>query len=64
VELALELALCDRRVEVHPFLCVSSLSKDSLRCNFGQEGSRIFGFDKALPGVFVSQPSPIYAQEI
>jgi hypothetical protein len=64
VELALELALCDRRVEVHPFLCISSLSKDSLRCNFGKEGSRIFGFDEALPGVFVSQPSAMYAQEI
>jgi len=30
---------------------------------FGMEGSRTFGFDEALLGVFVSQPSPCYAQE-
>jgi len=30
---------------------------------FGMEGSRTFGFDEALPGVFVSQPSPCYVQE-
>jgi len=33
------------------------------RCHFGKEGSRAFGYDEALPGVFVSQPSPFYAQE-
>jgi hypothetical protein len=48
---------------VHLFLCVSSVSADSLRCHFGKEGSRAFGYDEALPGVFVSQPSPFYAQE-
>jgi len=63
VESALESALCVGRVEVHLFYCVSSVSADSLRCHFGQEGSRTFGFDKALPGVFVSQPSPICAQD-
>jgi len=36
---------------------------DSLQCHFGKEGSRTFGYDEALPGVFVSQPSPVYAQE-
>jgi hypothetical protein len=36
---------------------------DSLQCHFGKEGSRTFGFDEALPGVFVSPPSPFYAQE-
>jgi len=30
---------------------------------FGKEGSRMFGFDEALPGVFVSQPLPCYALE-
>jgi hypothetical protein len=48
---------------VHLFLCVSSVSADSLRCHFGKEGSRAFGYDEALPGVFVSQPSHFYAQE-
>jgi len=63
VESALESALCVGRVEVHLFLCMSSVSADSLRCHFGKEGSRTFGFDEALPGVFVSQPSPFCAQE-
>jgi hypothetical protein len=39
------------------------MSADSLRCHFGTEGSQTFGFDEALPGVFVSQPLPVYAQE-
>ena len=63
VELAMESALCVGQGEVHLFLCVSSVSADSLRCHFGKEGSRAFGYDEALPGVFVSQPSPFYAQE-
>jgi hypothetical protein len=48
---------------MHLFLCVSSVSADSLRGHFGKEGSRTFGYDEALPGVFVSQSSPFYAQE-
>jgi hypothetical protein len=63
VESALESALCIGRVAVHLFLCLSSVSADSLQCHFGKEGSRTFGNDEALPGVFVSQPSPCYAQE-
>jgi hypothetical protein len=39
------------------------MSADSLRWHFGKEGSRTFGFDEALLGVFVSQPSPFCAQE-
>jgi len=39
------------------------MSADSLLCHFGKEGSRAFGYDEALPGVFVSQPSPFNAQE-
>jgi len=63
VESALESALCVGRVGVHLFLCVSRVSPASLRCHFGKEVSRPFGFDLALPGVFVSQPSPFGAQE-
>jgi hypothetical protein len=63
VESALEAALCVGRVEVHLFLCISSVSADALQCHFGKEGSETFGYDKALRGVFVLQPSPLYAQE-
>jgi hypothetical protein len=35
---------------------------DSFRCHFGKKGSWKFGYYKALPGVFVSQPSLYYAQ--
>jgi len=63
VEWTLESALCVGRVEVHLFLCVSSVSAESVRCHFGKEGSWTFGFDESLPGVFVSQPSPLCAQE-
>jgi hypothetical protein len=49
---------------VHLILCVSSVSGDSSRFHFAKEGSRAFGFDEALPGVFVSQSSPISSQEI
>jgi hypothetical protein len=62
-ESALESATCVGRVEVHLFLSISSVSADSLRCRFGKEGSQTCGFDEALPGVSVSQPSPCYAQE-
>jgi len=62
-ELALESALCVGRVEVHMIVCVSSVSADSLWCRVGMKGSRMFGFDEALPGVFVSQPSPLCGQE-
>jgi hypothetical protein len=63
VELALESALCVGQEEVHLFLCVSTVSADSLQCNFCKKGSRTFGYDEAMPGVFVLQPSPFYAQE-
>jgi len=63
VESALESALCVGQAEVHLFFCVSSMSADSLRCDFGKEGSRTFRYDEALPGVFVSQPSPFAARE-
>jgi len=63
VELAMESALCVGRVEMHLFLCVSTVSAESLWCHFGKEGSQTFGFDEALPGVFVSHPSHFCAQE-
>jgi hypothetical protein len=63
VESAVESALWDWWVEVHLFRCISTVSADSLWCHFGQEGSLSFGFDDALLGVFVSQPSPCYIQE-
>ena len=47
VELAMESALCVGQGEVHLFLCVSSVSADSLRCHFGKEGSQPFGYDEA-----------------
>jgi hypothetical protein len=63
VESALDSALCVRWGEVHLFLCVFIVSVDSLQCHFSKEGSPMFGYDEALPGVFVLQPSPLYAQE-
>jgi hypothetical protein len=58
-----ESALCVGWMEVHLCICVSSVSVDSLRCHFAKAGSWTFGFDEALPGVIVSQPSPCYVQE-
>jgi hypothetical protein len=63
VESALESALCVGRVEVHLFFCVSSVLGDSLQWHFRKEGSWTFGFDEALPGVFVLQASPFCTQE-
>jgi len=50
-------------MEVRRCLCASSLSADSLLCHFGMKGSRPFDFYKRLPDVFLSHPSPFYAQE-
>jgi hypothetical protein len=50
-------------VEAHLVLCVSNVSVDSVWCHVGKEASRTFGFDEALPRVFVLQPSPLSAQE-
>jgi len=60
---ALELAVCVGLVEVHFLLCVSSVSVDCLGCHFGKHGIQTWGFDESQPGVFVSLPSPFYAQE-
>jgi len=47
LESALDSAVCVGWAEVHLFLCVSSVSADSLRCHFDKEGSRASGFDEA-----------------
>ena len=49
--------------EVHLCLCITSVTADYLLCHFGKEGSRLFDFHESLPGVFLSPPSPCYAQE-
>jgi hypothetical protein len=61
---ALESKLCVAWGDVNLFLWVSTVSAESLRCHFGKEGSRMFGFDEALPGVFVSQPSPFMPRNL
>jgi hypothetical protein len=63
VEAALQAKVLDVLVEVHRILCTSSMSADSLLCNFGMEGGRLFDFDGPLPGVFLSQPLLICTQE-
>jgi hypothetical protein len=63
VEAAFQAKVPHVLVEVHRFLCTSSMSVDSLLCNFGMEGGRLFDFDGPLPGVFLSQPLPICTQE-
>jgi len=63
LELALKSALCVGLAEVHLFLCVSSVSTDSLRRHVGKQGIRACGVEEALLGVFVSQPSPVHDQE-
>jgi hypothetical protein len=48
---------------MHLFHCVSSVYADSLRWDFGKNGSTMFGYQEALPGDFVSQPLPFFAEE-
>jgi hypothetical protein len=50
-------------VEVHLFHCGSSMSAEFSWSHFGKEDSHMFGFDEALLGVFVLQPSSLYAKE-
>jgi hypothetical protein len=50
-------------VEVHPWLCISSMSVDSLPCNIGKEVSWPFDSHKPLPGAFTMQPANCYARE-
>ena len=40
----LESAVCVTVVEVHPCLCTSKMSGDSVLCGFGKGGSRPFDF--------------------
>jgi hypothetical protein len=64
MKLALELAHRIGWVQVDLFPCVSNVSADSLQCQWGKEGSRMFGFGEALPGFSVSPSSGLYAQEM
>jgi hypothetical protein len=54
------LSVCDSYMEVHLFLYVSSLSKESLRCHFGKECICPVDFVEASPGVFRLQPLPFH----
>jgi hypothetical protein len=47
LELAVELPVCVGWVEVHLFLCISSISPDALQCHFGDESNRLYGVDEA-----------------
>jgi len=49
-------------VEVHPCLCVSSVTTDYLLCHFDKEGRCPFDFHESLLGVFLSPLSPFDAQ--
>jgi hypothetical protein len=56
-------AACIGWVEVHLFLCVCSMSHDSLQCHFAKEGNRPYGVDEAEPGDLLSQSLPFDARE-
>jgi len=60
---ALDSARCIGRVDVHLFLCVSSVCADFSRCHCGKRGECLCGFHEAWPRIFPSQPSPLYALE-
>jgi len=59
----LVLAVCVGLVEVHLFLCASTMSVYCMLCHFGYEVRHLFYFNDPTPSVFLSQPSPFYAQE-
>jgi len=60
---ALESAVCIGQVEEHLFICITSMSADSVGCYFGKKDIRLCGFDETSHGVFQLHPLPIYAQE-
>jgi hypothetical protein len=62
LESALESAVCVGWSEEYMCLCLSSPSVDSLRYHLCKEGIRACGFDEALAGVLLLQPSSLYAQ--
>jgi hypothetical protein len=49
-------------VELHQFVCASSMTPDSWLYHLGMEGSPPVDFYKSLPGVLLSQTSPRYTQ--
>jgi len=50
-------------VSVRPFLSASSPSAYFLQWHCGLEDSDLYGVYKPLPGAFLTQPLPLYAQE-
>jgi len=63
VEVTLLATLSQILVEVRQFLSASSMSANSVLYDSGIEGSRQYDLYKPLRGVFLSQPSPFYAQQ-
>ena len=63
VQVAFRAEVMPIAVEVHPDLCTSSVSVDSLLCHVGKEGSCSCEFHEPLLGVFLSQSSTCYARE-
>jgi len=61
--LVLVSAVCVSWVDVHRFLCASSMSVDCLWCHYDKEGSHLCGFVAALVQVFPSKPSTFCAHE-
>jgi len=55
-------AVCVGRLEVHPFLFISGVSADSVRCYSDREGINSYSCDEASLGVFLSHPSTCSAK--
>jgi hypothetical protein len=49
-------------VELHQFVCASSMTPDSWLYHLGMERSPPVDFYESLPGVLLSQTSPRYTQ--
>ena len=63
MQVALRAEVAPVPLEVHPCLCTCRMSAESLLYRFGKEGSPLAEFHEPLPGVFISQPSPLDAQD-
>jgi hypothetical protein len=59
----LKSAVCIGQVEMHLFVCTSSMPADPLQCHFGKKGICPCDYVTAWPGVFLSQRAPTYVQE-
>ena len=63
VQVAFWVVVAPFLLQVHLFLCTSCASPGSVLYYFVKESSRPRDCHEPLPGVFLSQPSPLYAQE-